>query len=116
MRPLRDAHTLIWALDDPSRLGIQAVIELKNTANQLLLSAGTIWELAIKVGLKKLTLSLPYRQWLTKAIADLVKDAQSNWRAARRQPAGTAGERRGVSPPVLLATGGLTPRRSPRIQ
>jgi PIN domain nuclease of toxin-antitoxin system len=71
MRPLLDAHTLIWALDNPSRLGPQAIIELKNTANQLLLSAGTLWELAIKVGQKKLSLSLPYRQWMTQAIADL---------------------------------------------
>jgi PIN domain nuclease of toxin-antitoxin system len=71
MRPLLDAHTLVWAVDDPSRLGPQAVIELKNTANQLLLSAGTLWELAIKVGQKKLSLSLPYRHWMAKAIADL---------------------------------------------
>jgi PIN domain nuclease of toxin-antitoxin system len=71
MRPLLDAHTLIWALDDPSRLGPQAAIELKNRANQLLLSAGIIWELAIKVGLQKLSLSLSYRHWMAKAIADL---------------------------------------------
>ena len=71
MRPLLDAHTLIWAVDDPSQLGPQAVIELKNTTNQLLLSAGALWELAIKVGQKKLSLSLPYRQWMAKAIADL---------------------------------------------
>jgi PIN domain nuclease of toxin-antitoxin system len=71
MRPLLDAHTLIWALDDPSRLGAQAILELKNTANQLLLSAGTLRELAIKVGQKKLSLSLPYRQWMAKAIANL---------------------------------------------
>jgi PIN domain nuclease of toxin-antitoxin system len=37
----------------------------------LLLSSGSIWEIAIKVGLKKLTLSLPYRAWIEKAIADL---------------------------------------------
>jgi len=36
-----------------------------------LLSAATIWEIAIKVGLKKLNLSLPYRQWMDKAINDL---------------------------------------------
>jgi len=71
MRPLIDARTLIWAVDDPSKLGPQAVVELKNPANQLLLSAGTIWELSIKVGQKKLMLSQPYRQWMTKAIADL---------------------------------------------
>ena len=34
-------------------------------------SAATIWEIAIKVGLKKLALSLPYRQWMDKAMADL---------------------------------------------
>jgi PIN domain nuclease of toxin-antitoxin system len=71
MRRLLDAHTLIWAVDDPAKLGTQAVVELKNSANQLVLSAGTIWELAIKVGLGKLTLSLPYRQWMSKAITDL---------------------------------------------
>jgi PIN domain nuclease of toxin-antitoxin system len=47
------------------------VIVLKNPATHLLLSAATIWELALKVGQKKLTLSLPYRQWMTRAIADL---------------------------------------------
>lgn len=40
--------------------------------NERLLSAATIWELAIKVGLGKLTLSAPYRQWMAKAINDLV--------------------------------------------
>ena len=35
------------------------------------LTAGTLWELSIKVGLRTLRLSLPYRQWMVKAIADL---------------------------------------------
>jgi PIN domain nuclease of toxin-antitoxin system len=34
-------------------------------------SAATIWELAIKTGLGKLTLSMPYRQWMEGAIVDL---------------------------------------------
>ncbi len=71
MKHLIDSHTLIWAVDDPTQLGPQAVVELKNPANQLLLGAATVWELAIKVGRGKLTLSLPYRRWMTKAIADL---------------------------------------------
>jgi PIN domain nuclease of toxin-antitoxin system len=68
---LLDAHTLIWAVDDPSQLGSQAAASLRDANNELLLSAGTIWVLSIKVGLGKLTLSLPYRQWMTKAITDL---------------------------------------------
>jgi len=68
---LLDTHTLIWAVDDPSKLGPQAVTALQDPANDLLLSAATIWEIAIKVGLGKLSLSVPYRQWMNQAITDL---------------------------------------------
>lgn len=71
MRILLDTHTLIWALDDPTQLSGAATTALQDPANDLLLSAATVWELAIKIGQKKLTLSLPYRDWMTKAIADL---------------------------------------------
>ena len=56
MRLLLDAHTLIWAVDDPSRLSPAAATALQDPGNQLLLGAGTVWEIAIKVGLKKLIL------------------------------------------------------------
>jgi PIN domain nuclease of toxin-antitoxin system len=49
----------------------QAVTELEDPGNDLLLSAGTVWEIAIKVGLRKLALSQPFGQWIVKAIADL---------------------------------------------
>jgi len=68
---LLDTHTLIWAVDQPSLLGPQAKSALEDLANSLLLSAATIWEIAIKVGVNKLTLSLPYRQWMTRAMNDL---------------------------------------------
>jgi PIN domain nuclease of toxin-antitoxin system len=68
---LLDAHTLIWAVDDPTKLGHEAVIGLESPGNALLLSEGTIWEIAIKVGLRKLTLSQPFRLWMMQAIADL---------------------------------------------
>jgi PIN domain nuclease of toxin-antitoxin system len=71
MRLLLDAHTLIWAVDDPSRLSPAATTALQNPGNQLLLGAGILWEIAIKVGLKKLTLTQVYLDWMRKAIADL---------------------------------------------
>ena len=71
MRLLLDTHTLIWAMGDPSKLSGLATTALQDPANELLLSAATVWELAIKIGQKKLTLSLPYRPWMDKAIADL---------------------------------------------
>jgi PIN domain nuclease of toxin-antitoxin system len=56
---LVDAHAFIWAVDEPSKLGPRALTALQDAGNDLLLSAGTIWEIAIKVGLGKLSLSTP---------------------------------------------------------
>jgi PIN domain nuclease of toxin-antitoxin system len=58
-------------VDDPSKLGAAATASLQNTANQLLISAGSIWEIAIKLGKGQLPLSLPFRRWLDIALADL---------------------------------------------
>lgn len=71
MKLLLDSHTLIWSVEQPAKLGPTAVSALQDPGNALLLGAGTIWEIAIKVGLKKLTLSLPYRAWIEKATTDL---------------------------------------------
>jgi PIN domain nuclease of toxin-antitoxin system len=71
---LLDTHTLFWAADDPARLSARALAAIQDPANDRLLSASTIWELAIKSGLGKITLSQLYRQWMEKAIADLKLD------------------------------------------
>jgi PIN domain nuclease of toxin-antitoxin system len=44
---------------------------LQDPSHVLLLSAGSVWEVAIKTGLGKLILSYPFRQWMMRAIADL---------------------------------------------
>jgi PIN domain nuclease of toxin-antitoxin system len=71
MRLLVDSHALLWAADQPSQLSSAAAAALQDSANNLLVSAATVWELAIKVGLKKLKLTKPYRDWMTQALADL---------------------------------------------
>lgn len=71
MRLLLDSHTLIWSVDQKQLLSPTAHAALSDPGNELLLSAATIWEIAIKVGLKKLTLSMPYRQWMLRAESDL---------------------------------------------
>ena len=45
MRHLLDAHALIWALDDPDKLGRAARAVLEDPTNELVISVGTIWEL-----------------------------------------------------------------------
>jgi PIN domain nuclease of toxin-antitoxin system len=71
VRLLLDTHTVFWSADDPSKVSAAAMTLIQDPANDRLLSAATIWELAIKVGLGKILLSLPYRQWMEKAIIDL---------------------------------------------
>ncbi len=71
MRLLVDSHALLWAVDDPTQLSPATAAALQDPANDLLLSAATVWEVAIKVGLGKLVLTLPFRQWMNQAIADL---------------------------------------------
>lgn len=55
-------------------MSVTALAAIQDPANDRLLSAGTIWEIGIKVGKGRLPLSLPYRQWMEKAIADLKLD------------------------------------------
>lgn len=71
MRLLLDSHTLIWSADEPARITPAAMAVMSDPANDLVLSAASLWEIAIKVGLGRLPLSLPYRQWMDKAMADL---------------------------------------------
>jgi PIN domain nuclease of toxin-antitoxin system len=71
LKVLIDTHTLYWSVDDPAKVSTVAMAVLQPLTNDVLLSAATIWELAIKVGLGKMALSLPYRQWMEKAITDL---------------------------------------------
>ncbi len=71
MRVLLDTHTLIWAVDTPSKLGQIAIATLQDPTNELLVSAASAWEIAIKVGLKRLKLSGPYRAWVEQALGDL---------------------------------------------
>ena len=71
MRLLIDTHTLFWSVEEPAKVSATAMVAIRPLTNDVLLSAATIWELAIKVGQGKIALSLPYRQWIERAIVDL---------------------------------------------
>jgi PIN domain nuclease of toxin-antitoxin system len=71
VRHLLDTHTLIWAQDEPAKLGSAAILTLQEPANELIVSATTIWELGIKVAIGKLRLAPSYRAWVEKAVIDL---------------------------------------------
>ena len=71
MKLLIDAHALIWYVDQDHLLSPTARAAIADPSNDRLLGAGTIWDIAIKAGLKKLSLSQLYRPWMEQAITGL---------------------------------------------
>jgi PIN domain nuclease of toxin-antitoxin system len=71
MRVLIDSHALIWYVDQDNLLSLASHAAISDPANDLLLSAGSIWEIGIKVGLSKLVLTRPFSPWMNQAISDL---------------------------------------------
>lgn len=51
MKYLLDTHLLIWAANDPEKLSSKAVALMTNPEHELLFSAASMWEIAIKNGL-----------------------------------------------------------------
>jgi len=53
MRLLLDTHVLLWALSVPKHLSKKARSEIENPANDVMFSAASIWEIAIKWALNR---------------------------------------------------------------
>lgn len=56
MRILVDTHCWLWMVGEPDRLSDEARDLLRDTGNELLLSAATAWEIAIKYAIGRLEL------------------------------------------------------------
>jgi PIN domain nuclease of toxin-antitoxin system len=48
MKLLLDTHLLLWAAGEPRRLSASARALIKDRANELIFSAASLWEIAIK--------------------------------------------------------------------
>ena len=55
MKLLLDTHVVLWWLEDPLLLSMAARQAIADPTNEVLVSAATCWEIAIKRGLGKLT-------------------------------------------------------------
>jgi len=62
---LLDTHIWLWLLHDPSQLSDPArvAIDAEEPQNGLLVSAISVWEVAVKSSIGKLTLPLPIDEW-----------------------------------------------------
>jgi PIN domain nuclease of toxin-antitoxin system len=53
MRVLLDTHVLLWALAEPHRLDAETRATIESGDTEVLFSAASIWEIAIKAGLDR---------------------------------------------------------------
>ena len=54
MRILLDTHALLWWLSDDPKLGGKARAKIADPENDILVSAASLWEIAIKQGIGKI--------------------------------------------------------------
>jgi PIN domain nuclease of toxin-antitoxin system len=59
MRLLADTHTFLWFVEGDPQLSPEARRLLEDPNNEILISMASIWEMAIKVSIGKLTLLTP---------------------------------------------------------
>lgn len=69
MKLLLDTHALLWFVWNYPNLSVTALSSITDPNNTLFFSTASIWEIAIKVGIGKLTLADPYDVFMNQAIS-----------------------------------------------
>jgi PIN domain nuclease of toxin-antitoxin system len=67
-RLLLDTHSFLWFISDHPNLSNSAKLLLEDASNQRLISIASIWEMAIKTSLGKLSFSLPFQTFIAQQI------------------------------------------------
>ena len=75
MRLLLDTHTFLWFIDDNPRLSSNAK-SLLESDNDLLLSTASLWEIAIKLSIGKLSLPQPFEPFVREQLSINAIDIQ----------------------------------------
>jgi PIN domain nuclease of toxin-antitoxin system len=67
---LLDTHVFVWMVTEKKRLAkdLHSLIEKHIAGHRILISAITIWEIAMLVQKNRLQFSLPIKDWIEKAI------------------------------------------------
>jgi PIN domain nuclease of toxin-antitoxin system len=82
MRVLLDTHLLLWALSQPDRLAPSMRDTIEDSANDVLFSTASIWEIAIKLRLGWPDFSIRPERIATEALARGFDELVIGWRAA----------------------------------
>lgn len=68
MKFLLDTHTLLWIIDDNPQLSKKAKSIYLDDKNEIFTSTASIWEMAIKISLKKLEIPGTLSEFVTEHI------------------------------------------------
>lgn len=69
MKILLDTHCWLWWLSEPQKLTSSMQQAIANPENELFLSVASIWEIAIKVAMGKLTIPQPLPKLVTEQLS-----------------------------------------------
>ena len=69
MRLLLDTHTFIWYVTNNPKLSLTAQQLINDGTNEVLLSIVSIWEMAIKHSVGKLSFELPFEIFISQQLA-----------------------------------------------
>jgi len=83
---LLDAHVVLWAVSDPSRLPATARGAIESPQNDVVVSASSIWELEIKRALSKLRIEVELLAELERVGFDVLPITAGDATAAARLP------------------------------
>lgn len=64
MKVLMDAHVFLWFVNGSSQLSAHARTIIEDPANDKFLSMASIWEMAIKISIGKLSIAQPFEQFI----------------------------------------------------
>jgi PIN domain nuclease of toxin-antitoxin system len=68
MRGLLDTGTFLWFISGSSRISQRVKTIISEIDNEILLSIASLWEIAIKVSLEKLEISMPFEHLISRQL------------------------------------------------
>lgn len=68
MRLLLDTHAFLWFINDSHELSVLARNAIEDGENDLFLSYASIWEMAIKISLGKLSAPQPFNEFINEQV------------------------------------------------
>ncbi len=66
---LVDTHTFLWFVFDDPRLSASAASVIEDPSRDTLLSVASLWEIALKVNIGKLTLGMSFETFIDESVS-----------------------------------------------